>query len=163
MAVLRELYLLREQLAEERDCPPFKSVGDRVLVALAETAPSSMRSLKQVKGLAPSQVQRYGEPILQAVARGGHAPVPHVPPRPPEIDVVVMERFTALRDWRRLRAEQRGVESDVIVSKDALWGLAFKAPQTLDEMRSIRGLGPWRIETYGAEILDVIERSRNGA
>ncbi len=163
MAILRELYLLREELAQERDIPPFKIMGDRVMILLSEEAPSSMHNLMKIKGLAGTQAQRYGKQMLEAIERGRHSQISHPPARPPEIDPVVMDRFNALRDWRKLRAERRGVESDVIVSKDVLWGLAFKAPATVDELHNIRGLGPWRIETYGAEILDVLKSVGNSA
>jgi ribonuclease D len=162
MAILRELYLLREQLAQERDCPPFKVFGDQVLIALAEAAPPSLNAMAHTKGVAASYVERHGTAILEAIERGRHAPKPSAPPRPPDASEEVIERFTALRDWRKLRAEQRGVESDVIVSKDALWGIALKMPKTLDEMSQIRGLGPWRIRTYGAEILDMLKPYING-
>jgi ribonuclease D len=158
MAVLREIYLLREQIAEERDCPPFKVFTDKMLIAVAEATPIHMDALEKVRGLPVVLARRYGRPLLQAIERGRHAKVQPPPGRPPEVDPLVAERFTALRDWRRLRAEQRGVESDVILSKDALWGLAEKAPESLDDMRDIRGLGPWRLATYGAEILDVMRR-----
>jgi hypothetical protein len=39
-----------------------------------------------------------------------------------------------------------------------LWALAEKAPATIEEMRDVRGLGPWRLEQYGGEILEVIKR-----
>jgi ribonuclease D len=162
MAVLRELYLLRERLAEERDLPPFKIFGDKTLIALADAAPNSIRALSRVKGVAASYVSRYGAELLDAIERGRRAAPPPMPPRPPEVDPQAIERFSVLRDWRKGRAEQRGVESDVIVSKDVLWGLALKMPRTLDEMRQIRGFGPWRIQTYGAEILDVLKPFRNG-
>ncbi|MEP6988164.1 MAG: HRDC domain-containing protein, partial [Chloroflexota bacterium] len=57
--------------------------------------------------------------------------------------------------------ESRGVESDVIISKDALWGLAIKAPMTLDGLQGIRGIGPWRLAMYGEEIVTLMVRLRS--
>lgn len=159
MAILRELYLLRERLAEERDCPPFKVFTDKVMIAIAEMNIVTVDHLGDLKGFGASNARRYGRQILAAVERGRSAPLPRPPSRPPDIDPLVAERFTALRDWRRMRAEQRGVESDVIVSKDTLWGVAYKAPRTLDDLRGIQGLGPWRLQTYGLELLDVIQKT----
>jgi superfamily II DNA helicase RecQ len=87
-----------------------------------------------------------------------------MPPRPPDVAPAIVELYTALRDWRRARAEERGVESDVIISKDALWELAHRTPHDLDEMDGIPGLGPWRLATYGTELLTVIHKfKRNGS
>jgi ribonuclease D len=161
MAILRELYLLREELAQKRDCPPFKVFQDRVLIELAEAAPQSIRELENIKGMSRSQVQRYGSAILRAIQRGKNRRLQRPSP-PAPVDPIVVERYSALRDWRKSRAEKRGVESDVIISKDTLWMLAHKAPAKLEEMGDIEGLGPWRLSTYGEEILEVIKRYTNG-
>jgi superfamily II DNA helicase RecQ len=71
----------------------------------------------------------------------------------------VIERYNALREWRKSRADARGVESDVIISKNVLRALAEKVPHSLDEMEQIPGLGPWRLSQYGSELLGVLHRS----
>jgi ribonuclease D len=155
MAILRELYLLRDRIARRRDLPVFKIFSSRVLVSVAEASPRSLKDLRSIRGMSPVQIRRYGKRILQAVERGRASPLPD-PPRHQPPDPVVTERYAALHTWRKERAQQRGVESDVIVSKDTLWTLAHRVPTSLDEMQSIRGLGPWRMETYGPELLDVL-------
>jgi ribonuclease D len=70
----------------------------------------------------------------------------------------VTERYAALREWRKGRASARGVESDVIVSKNVLWTLAQEAPQSIDELQGIPGLGPWRLSAYGAELLELLQK-----
>jgi ribonuclease D len=162
IAILRELYLLRDRFARDRDVPPFKVFNDHVLIALAQAVPASMRDLENVRGMPASQIRRYGRQLLNAIDRGKRAPLPHPPARHPDIHPAVAERFTALRDWRKQRAEERGVESDVIISKDALWSLAQREPVTLDDLHDIEGLGPWRLATYGQALLDVIRQLRNG-
>ncbi len=162
MAILRELYLLREQYAQQRDCPPFKIFGDNTLVAMAQAAPTTLGELVRIKGINDNLARRYGRALLRAIQRGKSRRVTRPANGTPPADPVVVERYTALRDWRKSRAEQRGVESDVIISKDALWTLAHKAPTRLEDMSGIRGLGPWRLSVYGEEILAVIRRFNNG-
>ncbi|HUN09251.1 MAG TPA: HRDC domain-containing protein [Aggregatilineales bacterium] len=159
MAILRELYLLRDEFARERDVPLFKVFNDQVLIALSEADPTHPTELKQIRGMSAAQINRYGKPVLEAIKRGRTAPLPQQPPRPADIDPVVQERFALLRDWRRARAEQRGVESDVIISKDTLWTLAVRRPTTRAELEGIRGLGPWRLEQYGDDLLEMLRRN----
>ncbi|MGQ9909950.1 MAG: ribonuclease D [Candidatus Flexifilum sp.] len=159
-AVLRELYLVREQFAERRDVPPFKIVTDKVLAALATHAPSTSAQVGQVPGIAPSIARRYGDEFAAAVRRGLNAPLPDPPPLAPPDDPIVVERYSALREWRKLRAMQRGVESDVILGREALWQIAERAPTTLEALAAIPGMGPWRLATYGDEILSVLKRFR---
>jgi ribonuclease D len=104
-----------------------------------------------------SIVRRYGNEILQAIQRGRSADAPNPPQhRPPPAEI--SDLYIALHTWRKERAAARGVESDVIVPKHTLWSLAYKLPDSRDELDNIRGLGPWRLRQYGDEILDVVKQ-----
>ena len=70
----------------------------------------------------------------------------------------VLARFEALHTWRKERARKRGVESDVIMSKTVLWQLAKLAPRTPEQLAAVERLGPWKRETYGEEILQVLKQ-----
>ncbi|NDJ61749.1 MAG: ribonuclease D [Chloroflexi bacterium] len=155
-AVLRELYLLREQIAEERNLPPFKILSDKTLVAMARKPPRSLAALNGMSGVSGGLVRHAGQKLLSAINAGLQGDLPEPPPPEPPADPEVVELYSALREWRRNRAIARGVESDVIISKDVLWTLAERLPNSLDDMRDIRGLGPWRLSAYGAEILEVL-------
>lgn len=156
MAILRELYLWREQTAQERDMPPFKIVGDDGLVNMADANPTSVDDLAALRGVGPSLARRYGPAVLQAIQRGQNGSLPRRPERGERLDPATQARYNALRDWRKGRAAARGVESDVIIPKDALWSLARRPVQTLDELASVPGMGPWRCARYGAELLQVL-------
>jgi ribonuclease D len=158
IAVLRELYLYRDEQARQRDVPPFKIMTDQTLLALAATRPRSMRQLAQIADIGAGQVRRYGAGILEAVRRGVRAG----PPSPPRhysgySNEQVMRRFEALHAWRKQRAVQRGVSSEVVMPRDVLWELAQVAPRNWEQLRVIRSIGPWRLKTYGDEILQVLD------
>ena len=63
----------------------------------------------------------------------------------------------ALRRWRRERASEDGVPAYVVFHDTTLVEIADSRPRTLPALRRIRGLGPTKLERYGAEILAVIE------
>lgn len=69
-----------------------------------------------------------------------------------------MARYDALRAWRKERAEERGVESDVIMPRDTLWVLARQVPQRVEDLDDIPGLGPWRRAEYGVELIELLKR-----
>lgn len=157
-AILRELVTYREELAKQRNLPPFKILVDKALVGLSQTAPTTYDGLEQVDGVGPGHVRRYGQGLLAAIRRGQSAKLPTPPPPDPPADPMLVERYAALREWRKERALARGVESDVIVSRDALWALAARQPVTTEELRDIHSLGAWRAAQYGEEILAVLAR-----
>jgi ribonuclease D len=155
-AILRELYMWRDQESRRRDRPPFKVLSDRVLIGLAQARPRGSDTLARVDGMKPYHVRRYGERILRAVRRGMHARPPHPPPPPPRHSEAQVARFQALRAWRKRVAAKRGVDVDVVVSNATLWALAEQHPRTLEDLNHIEGLGPWKRKTYGEAILRVL-------
>jgi hypothetical protein len=68
----------------------------------------------------------------------------------------VQNRYDRLHTWRKERAKARGVESDVILPRTALWDLARRPPRTRDDLARIADFGPWRRETYGEEIMTLL-------
>lgn len=162
MKILREVYFLRERIAKGRDVPPFRVMSNNLLVTIARHAPGTIPELKTIRAMSARQVRRYGKRVLKAVKAGKSADKLVRPPRPTPPEPVVTDRYAALHLWRKERAIQRGVESDIIVSKQTLWDLAHQAPKNLDEMREINGLGPWRLGAYGEEILNVLDGLAEG-
>ncbi|MCS6909355.1 MAG: HRDC domain-containing protein [Anaerolineales bacterium] len=154
-AILNELFLYRDRQARRHDVPPFKVMSDATLVALAKQAPQRKEDLRGVFGMTAGQIARHGEELLAAVKRGLAAPPARRPRSAPKPDEV-RERFEKLRRWRRQKAQARGVESDVIVPREALWELARRVPRTTADLASLEHLGPWRRQMYGAEILEVL-------
>ena len=154
-AVLRELFLLRDRIARHRNWPPFKVMGDKTLVALAQCQPGSARDLACCVGMTPLQVKRYGEAALGAVARGLSAPIPRAPRNAPP-DYGVLARYERLRAWRKQTAAGRRVDPDVIVSNAALMAVAQSNPRLPQELAGIEGLGPWRLKTFGSQLVEAL-------
>jgi len=161
MAIVRELYLTRDELARRRDQPVFKIFTDRALVELALLQPRRLGDLDAVRALSGRQARRYGDAIIQAVARGKEASPPQRPPRR-QPDQAVLTRYDMLRAWRKQRAVERGVESDVILPRETLWVLAREVPQRAEDLDNIPGLGPWRRAEYGAELIALLKGLSGG-
>jgi ribonuclease D len=155
-AVLRELCIWRDGEARRRDRPHFKVLHDRVISALAQACPRAREELARIDGIKPYIVRRYGKHILQAIDRGMDAPIPSPPPSPPRHSDEEVERYEALRAWRKEVAAEREVDVDVIVGNAVLWALAEQNPRTTEELLSIDGLGPWKRQTYGKAILRIL-------
>ena len=156
-AVLRELYILRDELAKTADFPPQKLMSGKALLAIARRLPRRRGQLYEIRGLPAWLARQSGDEIIEAVAHGRVSQPPRRPPRQKPPPPAVAERYNALHSWRRETAVARGVESDVIISKQALWDIAHRRPQSVAELDGIRGLGPWRRRTYGAALVDIVQ------
>lgn len=158
-AVLKALSIYRDQEAHQRNQPLFKIFHDRTLIELAQATPTSIPALRDVYGMSAGQTRRYGRQLLNVIAEGLQAPHPPYPlrsQRPPE---AAMNRYDKLHTWRKNTASQRGVESDVIISRDALWAIALQNPQTEAELQQLEEVGAWRGKTYARDILGVLRNA----
>ncbi len=157
-AILKALNIYRDQEAQRRDQPLFKIFNERTMVELARQAPTDMDELARVHGMSRGQIRRYGRALLRVIGNGKKAQPPAFPRRQHKrrSDAVVL-RYDRLHKWRKKRAQSRGVESDVIVSRAALWEIASTNPQSGDELEQLESIGPWRCAAYGDEILRVVK------
>jgi DNA helicase-2/ATP-dependent DNA helicase PcrA len=64
--------------------------------------------------------------------------------------------MAALRDWRRQRARDDDVPAFVVAHDTTLRAIADARPATLGALARVKGMGPTKLERYGAEILAAI-------
>lgn len=159
MARLRELYLLRERLAQEEDLPPFKVFTNKALIRMAEQRPKSFKDLYNVREINARQVRVYGDLLLEAIEKGNKKRLPP-PPEPDLPDPIIADRYVALHAWRKGRGIQRGIDSNLVLSKQTLWDLAREMPKDKEDLAAIEGIGDWRVQMYGDEILELIATLR---
>ena len=155
LAVLRELFIWRDQEAARVNRPHFKVVSDTVLSALARARPGSQHQLARVPDLPARNARRYGHSLLQAISRGEGARKPRPPSttRPPD---EVVYRFEALRSWRKKAAAERGVDVDVVLGNAVLWQLAREYPRSIRDLERVEALGDWKRGAYGEAILQTL-------
>ncbi|MGB8648869.1 MAG: HRDC domain-containing protein, partial [Anaerolineae bacterium] len=165
LGVLRELYELRERNARQEDRPPFKIMAESTLLHLAHAQPRTLKELSTVQGVGEWLVRRHGRGLLEAIERGLQNPQRTTPRLRNQNagkmpDPATRDRYALLKEWRRTRAEARGVESDVIIPNDTLMILARQNPGTREALEEIAALGSWKVQEYGEEILQVLHGAK---
>jgi DNA helicase II / ATP-dependent DNA helicase PcrA len=81
----------------------------------------------------------------------GIATRPVRPPKPMMEDLP--PAFGPLREWRLERAKADGIPAFVVFHDSTLAEIARQAPRSMTELASISGVGPTKLERYGAEVL----------
>jgi ribonuclease D len=157
-AILRELALYREARAAEADVPLFKIIGDSTLVDIAKKAPHTPDELKEIAGVTEGQMGRHGKELLDGVVRGESAPPLKRPKRPP-YDEAFVDRLEKLRTWRKNAAKEMDVESDVVLPRDVMYAVANADPKNPAELENLLAQVPWRLKTYGEQILTALRPS----
>ena len=154
-AVMRELYCMRDKISARRDVPAFKVISNQLLLLVAEKQPQTMDDLLALDGLSHKLTQRLGRRMLDAVQKGMGAAVPK-PIKTKKRPQAVAQRFMELQEWRKLTARNRGIESDVVISRDAMWALAEANPGSHEALVQLALLGSCRLEKYADELLDCL-------
>jgi ribonuclease D len=157
-AVLMEVCSYREERARLVDQPPFRILPNQTLLEIAQLMPRKRADLNHVAGLSPKLIDRYGAGLLEAVERGIVGPPAYRPmiQRPSD---AILGRMEVLRNWRKLTAREIGVESDVVLPRDAVEVIAMRGPRSLDELKQIMSDLPWRFEHFGPQILKTLSKS----
>ena len=155
-ACLREVYLLREEAAQSRDRAPFRVMPEDLMVRVAQAAPATAQDLAAVRGMSPYLLQRYGQALLKAVARGldSQPLVQAAPPPRKRMQPREWKLYEELRGWRKRTAAREGVEPIDVLTTDALKRLSRLAME--NEGDPLRFLSELKRERYGVELLKIV-------
>jgi len=164
LAVLRELFLMRDARAREIDRPPFKVLGNRTLLEIAERQPQSLDELSAIKGVTDLILRRLGREMLAAVTRGrkaGHGPIPKSEGGGRRrMDRRSERTVTALKRWRAERAAALALDPGVLCPNSTLEAIAILHPTTAAEVRKLPEVKGWFGREFAEEVAAVLTADR---
>ena len=76
---------------------------------------------------------------------------------PAALDTISQNRFVALKAWRAEVAREHNLPAYVIFHDATLAAIAQNAPQSLDELQGISGIGARKLDAYGEQVLRLLE------
>jgi ribonuclease D len=155
-AVLRELYVWREDRAAAADRPPFKIVGPEILLAMAEQSPTTVDEVARALLSYPRQSGQI-EVVFAAIRRGLELPENELPAREPgnrtPFPASARRRVEALRAWRDHEAKRSRLDPSIVIPLRLVERIALDGPRTLTELASIDGIRQWRVTEWGSALL----------
>ena len=107
----------------------------------------------------PSRFLAALRPGRRPVARGHVVGLPDGPAPRRRPSLGDDQLTAALRAWRAERARTDGVPAFVVAHDATLAAIADARPRSLAALRRVKGMGPQKLERYGAQILAVVERA----
>jgi len=162
LGLLEELWSWREITADRLDRPPFKVLGDTVLGELTQRKPTTLAELAAISGFGDYQASRFGREVLEAIRLGKDRPAPPLPEpsvRPEQmLSNKERARFDALRQWRTETSTARGVDPDIVFNNETLFQIAIQCPASVEDLRKIAAIGPWKARTYGPAVLAIVNK-----
>ncbi len=161
--LLRELFVMRHEIADRDNVPAFKILGNDVLLAIARRAPADAAELLATEGVPRKLAVRWQRPILAALARARElGPLNGAHPRngdaTAELPANARLAYEGLRRWRSRAAAARRTDPSLVLPRQTLMRLAAcdPLPKCADDLQATGLLESWRITHYGDEILAAI-------
>ncbi|MCD6011397.1 MAG: recQ [Flavipsychrobacter sp.] len=136
--LMKELKILRSDVAERENVPPYVILSDNTLVELATYFPLSFDELKQVSGFGDYKVAKYGAGFLDVVKRYAA-----------EHKLESKMHFKKPKKERKERAAKPAAGSTMQATYDM-----FKDGKSVAEIADLRRLSPITIEGHLATFVE---------
>ncbi|MCP4004338.1 MAG: ribonuclease D [bacterium] len=170
LAIMREVFMMRDKRARMLDRPPFKVLGNGTLLDLAQNPPATRRALGNRKGITELVLRRMGQDLLEAVQRGVEGPEhPPLTKKPPvnngrrRLDRRGDERLAQLKKWRARRSKELELDPGVFCPNAGLEEIAWAMPKDLEALRALGPMKGWWVDAFGAEVLEVSANAQEHA
>ena len=165
LAAVRELWVTRDEIAEQRDTTPGRLVPDSALIAAANAMPTSTAALLETPGFHGRGARRYADRWLGALERARKLRDTDLPPLtirtdgPPaprvwaERDPVAAARLATARALITAFSEEHQVPVENMLTPDYLRRVLWKPPDAdradmetaVSEELAALGARPWQI------------------
>ncbi|MBU1168442.1 MAG: HRDC domain-containing protein [Proteobacteria bacterium] len=160
LGTLERLLHLRLSIAEKKDKPLFKIIGNATLLEIARKRPRTMDILKGSKLLSPRQIDTFGQDILHEINEGLNIPEKDLPIYPrkkkPAIKPDVPKRIDGLKDWRDGVATELCVDPPILLNKSLLTEIAITNPANVEDLKTVQGIKNWQINEFGDQIIGLL-------
>ncbi|GAC1581964.1 MAG: ribonuclease D [Polyangiales bacterium] len=166
LCVLRALADFRERVAQSRNVPPFKVLGNEALLELATGRPRFPHEVLRVRGLSRGASASFVQEIVDAIEVGrSQGDVPEServmffsPKIAPSRESLEQRRRIEkrMRAFRKMEAKHREVDEQVVLPGHCVQAIVDTLPETLEDLRRIGGIGEFRVARYGEAILQAI-------
>jgi len=168
LSVLEALLEFRLSLAEQKDRPLFKVIGNASLLTIAQAKPQTISDLGNIRALSEKQIHMYGQAMIHIVQTALHIPDSLLPKYPytrqPRTPSDVSERFNKLKTWREQKAKDLCMDPGVLINNAALKLIAELDIKKMSELNELPSLKNWQQNKLWPEITELLAHpeTKNG-
>ena len=160
LAVLEALLQFRRTMAEKKDRPLFKIIGNDTLMKIAIEKPVQLKRLKRLKILSSKQINMWGNGIIEAVTQALNLPENRLPVYPrkkaPVLPTGVPKRTKALKKWRDRRAAELDIDPGILCNNALISALAIANPNEKKQLEKIQDMKKWQKNEFGDDVVTVL-------
>jgi ribonuclease D len=176
LAIVRELWLERDKIAQRRDLSPGRVLPDSAIVEAARAAPTTPAALAGVSGFKGRGAKRHSQEWFAAIRRA-HAQADQALPRPSgqvsdgpppahrwhERDPVAARRLAAVRTVVAALADEHSLPAENLLQPDVVRRLAWQPPEPVSAEAvtadlTMHGARPWQVQLTAVPITGALLR-----
>ncbi|MEV4836231.1 ribonuclease D [Nonomuraea sp. NPDC049486] len=175
LAIVRELWTMRDRIASENDLAPGRVLPDAAIVTAALEVPRTKKALTEITAFTGRSARRHMNDWLAAVARARNLPDSQLPqpstpgdgPPPanrwPDRDPAAAKRLAAARAVVAALAEEHRMPTENLLQPDAVRRLTWEPPEDItDESVAARlrklGAREWQLSLTAHPIAKALAR-----
>jgi ribonuclease D len=177
LAVVRELWLARDRVAQRRDLSPGRVLADAAIIEAAIQQPASKARLSALPAFTARGPRRDLDQWWAAIGVAARladdalpdpAPAAEGPPPArswPDRDPVAAKRLTALRAAVAAIADEHNLPTENLLAPDTVRRLAWQPPadlsaESIGEFLTEHGARPWQREQTAKVLAKALDRHR---
>ncbi|MFZ5952312.1 MAG: ribonuclease D [Candidatus Rifleibacteriota bacterium] len=164
MAVLREIWRLRENISERIDRAPFMVLSNQALIDIAKQMPRSISGLSVIKTIGREFLNRHANELQAAIRAGLESSLDDIDPparaRNREMMLTAWEGELAksLRELRDDVANRLGLAASLLAPSHAIYDLAKLRPTSIGELNESEILHKWQIRLLAEEFIPLLQQ-----
>ncbi|MBW2605345.1 MAG: HRDC domain-containing protein [Deltaproteobacteria bacterium] len=162
LAVLEALLQYRKRVAEKKDRPFFKIIGNESMIKITTARPLTLRRLKNTNALSDRQISMYGNDLIKVVAKTLKIHESELPVFPsqkaPVLPNGVSAKIKALKSWRISKASALGIDPGLLCNNALITAIAVKNPGDGKSLETVKDMKNWRKQAFGNEIIAVLKK-----
>jgi ribonuclease D len=163
LAVLEALLQFRKRVAEKKDRPFFKIIGNESIMKITTARPATLRRLKNINALSNRQISMYGSDLIKVVAKTLKIPESELPVfpsrKPPVLPNGVPAKIKALKSWRASKANALGIDPGMLCNNALITAIAVKNPGDSKSLETVKEMKNWQKQAFGTEIIKALKRA----
>jgi ribonuclease D len=161
LAVLEAILRLREEVAIEKDRPPFKILNNEQVLKIAEEIPHNQSDLNLLSDI---QKKNMGTAILKKVEEVFKLQECDLQVYPKNgtrsIEAEFKREIRLVKDWRNKKAEKLELEPSVLCTNSQILSLVQTDPGDILHLSELEVLKKWQLDLYGNELCHILKEIR---
>lgn len=167
--LFEKLRLLRQEIAQEERKAPYMIFGDGTLREMSIKYPITKEEMLDISGVGEIKYERYGGRFIEVIK--GYIIENNIEKEVAvdkgESEEIEDDYFEVNSDDELLErlikirgnfAKKLNLPVQMILSKNTLKEISGRYPNTLEQLKDIGGIGPKKIEAYGHQIVEEVNR-----